>query len=695
MRMEEVQLPEKTGCILGGPGTGTSRALVERAAALLEGGARPCDVLVLAASPNAAAGLRELLAARLGAERAAAVPVRTPRELELQLLATPQARAFTGREPRLLLNYELNALMEDMKTSGLRPGRLKEMLKFFYRGWTELAANDPDWLISDEELQVHRLLGECLAFYGGLLECEVAALAVNFARADAAVFEPLRADHVLVDGYQALCRASQVFAGMLARASLTVAGDVFACAETYEPYPCAAGLDELAATEGVQVQKLEVSAAPRAVVAAACALRDHAHAALAELDAECREERLAAEARLENLTIDQMRAKLEASGAAEKPWSPLTPAHTSLRAAEDAPAGAVESLVLETPEAEAAAVADRVEAALAAGVAPERVCVAVPNRAWTAAMGRELASRGVAVATAFDPRSLNGDLRDLARCAVPRVLTLLQLAADPCDSAAWRTWCGMGDWLANSPGFCALRNVGLGAGAGLHETLASLSDAAERAGAANPADVVPGERLGADERASIDRIVAAYRTGSALAAQLAGLTGAGLLERASQLALGSAEAPVPAILRTLAASLGNPAFDAAGFVGHVRAVAAGEGSLAARPGSVCLGALEQLAGLPCDLLAVSGFVNGFTPRHAYFDQVSTSPAKQRQMRAAEARRLYCLLCGCAGVAVFTSFTQLDALQAERLDLRVDRIRMRAGRRVAAVSPSLMLEALGL
>ena len=83
-----------------------------------------------------------LLAAALLAVGLAACGGGEPVPEEVAVYTVEIQQPFTGREPRLLLNYELNALMEDMKTSGLRPGRLKEMLKFFYRGWTELAADD-------------------------------------------------------------------------------------------------------------------------------------------------------------------------------------------------------------------------------------------------------------------------------------------------------------------------------------------------------------------------------------------------------------------------------------------------------------------------------------------------------------------------------------------------------------------------
>ncbi len=121
--------------ITGGVGSGKTQRLVERAAALLTEDAAAHSVLVLCATPQAARLFSERLAARAGAERAADATVTTARALALDVLADDGARRWSGREPRLLTAFEETFLMEDMKVSGLRPKRLREMLKFFYRSW--------------------------------------------------------------------------------------------------------------------------------------------------------------------------------------------------------------------------------------------------------------------------------------------------------------------------------------------------------------------------------------------------------------------------------------------------------------------------------------------------------------------------------------------------------------------------------
>lgn len=104
-------------CVLGGARTGKTDFLARRAEELAERDGA-ASVLVLAASPDAARSLARRI-------ENADVRVTTPRELELELLADPRAQAATGRRPRLLLPFEENILLEDVKTSGVRPKRLR------------------------------------------------------------------------------------------------------------------------------------------------------------------------------------------------------------------------------------------------------------------------------------------------------------------------------------------------------------------------------------------------------------------------------------------------------------------------------------------------------------------------------------------------------------------------------------------
>ena len=468
MAIELTPTPEAV-LVEGAVGCGKTTRLVERAAALLEGGAAPSDLLVLAATPDAA----RMLAARLEAACGAAVEATCVREVALGLLATEGGRAFSDRAGRLVTPVEMGFIMEDMKTCGLKNRRLKEMLKFFYRSWTELvedADGNADWLLAGEEADVHGLLKGILDFTGGILEPELSALAARYLLADGEALAGAQRAHVLVDDYQMLSRASQHVANLLARDSIAVAADPAAVVEVFDSYPYGEGVGEFTqANADCERIVLTESHACGAAAHAASRLREDA-----------------------------------APGAPEITGVGDAPATDSFTARESA-----------DPAAEVAAVAEAVEAALGAGCAPEDVYVLTFHPAWMRQVLRALAARDIAAAAPVEGRLSVGDYRDLDRCAPARLLAALDLAADPANALAWRSWCGFGDYLANSAAFADMRAGAAAEGAGLVALL-------EEASAAAPAEGFPNTGIG--------RIVDAYRAGRELVASVQGLEGDGLLD---------------------------------------------------------------------------------------------------------------------------------------------------------------------
>ena len=232
--------------IVGGVGCGKTQQLIERVCSLLSGGEKAGNVLVLCATPQACESftLRLNAAGEEAGVNADEIAVTTPRALALEVLSDAEAVRWSGREPRLLTAYEELFLLEDMKVSGLRPKRLREMLKFFYRSWTELADDDPNWLLPGEESNVHTLLKDNLALTRSIVEPEAGNLAVNYLRGHAGAVAAHSFAHVLVDDYQRISKASQLLAGLMATETLTIAGDRTACVQVYDSYPYAAGLDE-------------------------------------------------------------------------------------------------------------------------------------------------------------------------------------------------------------------------------------------------------------------------------------------------------------------------------------------------------------------------------------------------------------------------------------------------------------------
>lgn len=625
--------PTPTAALIeGGVGCGKTTALVARVAALLEDGAAPENMLVLAATPDAARVLGARLTEAAG-ERGNAIEVTCARDVALRLLASEEGRAFSGRAGRLVTPLELGFIMEDMKTSGLKQRRLREMLKFFYRNWTELAGgaeDDDGWLIPGEEADVHALLKDVLHFTGGILEPEAAAMAVRFLLACPDALADVQRSYVLVDDYQMHSRASQHLANLLARDSITVAADPTAVVEVFDSYPYGEGIGEFTqANEGCE----------RIVLAASHTCPAAARAA------------------------SRLRASLDA-GAAPSDTETEGASFTALEAAD--------------PAAEMAAVADAVQVALEAGTNPSSIYILAFHPAWERRIARALEARDIAAALPIRGRVAVGDYRDLDRCAPARLLTALALVADPTDALAWRAWCGFGDYLANSPAFADMRAEGETQGKGLVAMLEEVAVAA-------PEEGFPGTGIG--------RILDAYRAGRALVERLQGLEGNELIgaladaldlsaeERERTVQLASAlTAPEPGV---------NAPSDARAMIARARQ-RMNAPVFETTEGHVLIGDSAHLTGLTPATLVLCGFVNGFFPTRDYFDATVTTPDKQKLVRATDTRRLYAAAGKATQRLAASWFTSIGLVEAETLKLEIGRVKLRRGERIAVTAPSIYL-----
>ena len=690
-------------CILGKVASGKTEALVHRVVEYLSGQLSAKSVLVLAASPDAAETLKRHLAAALDIPANTlgeqGVRVSTPRAIALEVLGNPKAQAACGRKPRLLLPFEENILLEDVKASGLRPKRLREMLKFFYRSWTELADDEPSWLVSEEEVQVHSLLKECLAFTGGILPNELSNLAVKWLRTDETARKAASYDLVLVDDYQLLSLASQVLAGLLAREGLVVTGDMQATSEVFEEYPYATGLIEFAQADGVQTVQLDacwnstaVQACCENLIGAAQTHEQESRDLAGTGENGEREARAFAGANNESA---------QTSVTSQAGYSPAAVVEASAHAAYaetapvENPARNARALSFPTAEAEIAHVAQHIADAIEKGAQPSDFYLAVPNGVWAKSLSRSLETRGISTAQRPSARMLSGDSRDLRRCKTSRLVTLLALAADPHDMLAWRSWCGFGDWLTNNPGFAALRRYAAQQGLAPYDALATVA-------ADNPCREALGE-LDAAEQASLERISQAFKTGQAALMQLEGLVGRQLIDAAWELLdceqhaqeTTAGQGGVPAdLLRLLDVENPKLAHDAASLVDRLL-MALNEPRFPLAQNVVRIGDLAASHGSSYRTVVLTGFVNGFIPKHAYFDPVKTPLDRMGLLYGTDARRVY-QAAGCAREELLvTAFTQMDALQAERLDLKVDRVFMREGKRLARISPSELIGSMGL
>lgn len=603
----------------GRVGCGKTQRLVEAVLDLLAQGVPPREIILFAATPAAACALEQRLKAVVPLED---LPLVTTLPLyALDVLSSPQAEARTGRRGRILMGFEERLLLEDVKTSGVAPRRLSEMLKFFYRSWADLEPMSGDWFYDEQEERVFRLLVGSLRHRESYLACELPRAAFDYGQRFAHDLEAFRRDYVLVDDYQMASRASQCLAGLLARTALLVASEP--CARTHgsEDYPHFSGIEELVAANPNAVREtLAYSHLSRVVTDAVNLL-----AADEALDAR-----------------------------------PVPCACTDQ--------GSCEAVAFERPKSELTGVVSLVSHHLSYGARPQDIAVAAATRQWAARIAQALQAEGIAASPLSRP-SLGGDMRHADTCRAARAFTLLRLAADPEDPLALRSWCGFGDYLAQS----ALANAVASGDAAL-----SL-----RAGVAF-AD--------APESALLRQQAASATTALAEAAEivdcLSGLRGSALID-AAIVAVGADDDQGAALLRAAAKDAGEQATAPAlcdavqdrvlspGFVGD----------------GVRVGLPEDFAGQTACVVIMAGLVNGLVLPRRYFDPAQMERDKRPAMLAAEMAKTYACAGKAASTLLFTYFTEAPLAEAESLQLKIHRVRLREGERVCEVHPSETIRAI--
>ncbi|NTU90206.1 MAG: ATP-dependent helicase, partial [Actinobacteria bacterium] len=228
--------------ITGGPGVGKTLTLAQNISALIDDGVDPGEIRAVVSTSSAAQSFESLLE-RICPGRSREVWVGTARNLFIEILSTDEAIEKTGRIPRILSDSETKFLLEDMKTLGEPNKRLSEMLKFFYRQWTELGDEDPNWLVSVEEKLVVDALQRHLISRHAMLEPELANITLSYICSRCETVSASAKPYVFVDDYQNLSKASQVALGLLGRKCFTLAGNRNEQIQTIESYPYPQGLD--------------------------------------------------------------------------------------------------------------------------------------------------------------------------------------------------------------------------------------------------------------------------------------------------------------------------------------------------------------------------------------------------------------------------------------------------------------------
>lgn len=196
----------------------------------------------------------------------------------------------------------------------------------------------------------------------------------------------------------------------------------------------------------------------------------------------------------------------------------------------------------------------------------------------------------------------------------------------------------------------------------------------------------------APESALLRQQAASATTALAEAAEivdcLSGLRGSALID-AAIVAVGADDDQGAALLRAAAKDAGEQATAPAlcdavqdrvlspGFVGD----------------GVRVGLPEDFAGQTACVVIMAGLVNGLVLPRRYFDPAQMERDKRPAMLAAEMAKTYACAGKAASTLLFTYFTEAPLAEAESLQLKIHRVRLREGERVCEVHPSETIRAI--
>lgn len=418
--------------VLAGPGTGKTFALVRRAMRLLQEGGDPAKMLVCTFTRTAARDLRNELGRLLvpGVDR---VRAGTVHAFCFGLLSLADVLPLTGRVPRPLLKFEERFLLEDLRGTndeGVRD--LGKRLNAFAAAWARLQTETPGWPKDLQDQAFLEALESWLRFHLSMLIGELVPETLRFLRDNPASPHRPSFEHVLVDEYQDLNRAEQVFLDELAATgTLAVIGD-----EDQSIYSF-----KYAHPEGI-------------------ARFDQDHSGTHDESlAECR--------RCPQFVVSLANTLICRN--ASRTARVLQPRASNPRG---------EVLVVQWPsmQDEAAGIAAFIQNRIGSGsVEPGRVLVLAPRRQFGYALRDALNGLRVPAHSFFYEEALDGDPTTAAECAAQEAFTLLTLLARPDDRVALRCWCGFGSNSLRRGAWAQVREHCESIGAAPREVLEQLA----------------------------------------------------------------------------------------------------------------------------------------------------------------------------------------------------------------------------
>lgn len=635
-------------CIEGACGTGKTTKLVRE----IDNAAPTCKkILVLCATPQSAVEMTH----RIGTNSAEIV-VCTARDEALRILSTKDAQDYTKRKPHIASPLEEVFIMEDMKTCGIRPQRLREMLKFFYRSWTEMADNNPDWLLTGEESNVHALLKNILAYYQVLLEPEVGNLAVSYLLHNPSALQKESFDQVFVDDAQMMNRSSQLLAHLLARTKISMTWDTNETNRVFDSYPYAKGDGDMHLIHR-NVEKV--------------------HLTMPNID---------------TASFDAAQTVLQAQKELHVPVE--DDGTTGTIAFPDHRPEIIKNsdFIDELKTIESIVQKERIHAN---GQTDEsnhiRIAIASPNDVWTRNIAGSLQQAGIHAHYLLQKPAVIGDVRDTKHCLSAMILCALQLVAQPTNAMAWRMWVGFGNYLTNSNVCMHMRMRSMRNHTTFLDELENLAsiNASMKCSDSNMQTGNSGTSQTSTIQSSEQRVIAAYIEGKHLIDVCAKLQGSELLQKIVHIITQQKDADIPSRIIQLC----SPNLPHATAVDMYRRSYAGQTSPVISKSDVAIFPYTQMAGISPDVEIIAGFNNGFFPSRDFFDLTKTKEDAQQRIHEAETHMTYMLFGKACKKLIISWVSQMELESAEAMNLKIKKISYRDNTRVCTLTPSIFIRSL--
>lgn len=394
--------PHSPLCVVAGPGTGKTFALMRRLTRLLEvDKANPRRILVCTFTRTAAEDITGAIS-RLGVSGAEDILTQTVHGFCFSMLSAQEVLEATGRVPRPLLRFEERFLLQDLCKSGLGGVRdCGKKLLAFSAAWARLQHEQPGWPHDADDQVYQAALLAWLRFHEAMLIGELIPEGIKYLRNNPQSPYRTKFDHLLVDEYQDLNRAEQHLVDLLANGNLVVVGDEDQSIYSFK-HAHPEGIVQFPTTHPntVEVGLDQCRRCPRRVVAMANALISH-------------------NASRSNRQLQPM------------PGNPV---------------GEIHSVQWPSMQDEAAGIATFIKARVDAGaVEPGNVLVLAPRREFGYMVRDQLNALGVPAHSFFSEELLDGDPKNIDESQAQQAMALLVLLADPDDRVALRCWCGFGN----------------------------------------------------------------------------------------------------------------------------------------------------------------------------------------------------------------------------------------------------------